>query len=423
MDEVATVRSFNRFYTGVIGVLGDGLLKTPYSLTEARVIFELAQRQDTEVLALRRTLGLDPGYLSRMLARFESDALVERERSPDDARRQIVRLTGRGREVFATLDERSATEIRDLLAGLPGEARTRLLASMRTIQDVLGDRPAPHPEPRGERSAAGSELRGERSAAGSELRGERSAAGSELRGDRSAAGSELRGDRSAPGPELRDERSAAGPELCEDRPGAGSELRGERSAAGLELRGERSAARPELRGERSVAGLELCEDRPGGGLELRGLRPGDLGWVVQRNGVLYDRECGWDRTYEALVARVAADYAANHDPSREDAWIAERNGEPVGCVFCVRKTDRTAQLRLLHVEPEARGLGIGAALIDACLAFAEKAGYEDVVLWTTALQKPAHRLYERAGFRLETEEDPVHRFGDEINGQIWRKAF
>lgn len=300
-EEIDTVRSFNRFYTGVIGVLGEGLVRTPYSLTEARVIFELAQRSATEVLDLRRALELDAGYLSRMLARFEADGLVERERAPGDARRRIVRLTPRGREVFAMLDERSVDEIRELLGGLSDADRARLLAAMRSVHDILGDRP--------------------------------------------------RGD----------------------------------------------------------------------GFVLRELRPGDLGWIVERNGVLYDVECGWDRSYEALIASIVSDYVRHHDPKRENAWIAESGGERAGGVFCVRKTDDVAQLRLLHVEPEARGMGIGAALVGECVRFAAGAGYSEIMLWTTALQRPAHRIYAAAGFVLEEEEPPVERFGDVIHGQVWRK--
>lgn len=301
-EDIGTVRAFNRFYTGVMGVLGEGLVRYPYSLTEARVIFELAQREDAEVLALRRALDLDAGYLSRMLARFEADGLVVRERAAGDARRQIARLTPRGREVFAMLDERTAAEIRGLLDGLPAADRGRLLAAMRTVHGILGDR-----------------------------------------------------------------------------------------------------ARP--------------EDGP----VLRPLRPGDLGWVVERNGALYDEECGWDRTYEALVASVVADYVRDHDPERENAWIAESGGVRVGAVFCVKREEDVAQLRLLHVEPDARGTGVGAALVDACVRFAAEAGYAEIMLWTTALQRAAHRLYERAGFVLEDEEPPVERFGDVVHGQVWRK--
>ncbi|MFI0444174.1 GNAT family N-acetyltransferase [Actinomadura sp. 6N118] len=303
-DEIATVRSFNRFYTGVIGVLGEGLLKTPYSLTEARVIFELAQRDATEVLELRRSLDLDPGYLSRMLARFESDGIVARERSAADARRQVVRLTPHGREVFAMLDDRSVGEIQAMLERLPGEDRRRLVAAMKTIRSVLNE---------------------------------------------------------------------------------------------------------EARSRETYI--------------LRPLRPGELGWVVQRNGALYAEEVGWDRTYEGLVAKIVAGYGEGHDPTCENAWIAEVDGEPVGSVFCMKQDETVAQLRLLHVEPHARGLGIGAALVRECLSFAEKAGYAEIMLWTTALQRPAHRIYRATGFELELEEEPVERFGDVIHGQYWRKKF
>jgi DNA-binding MarR family transcriptional regulator/GNAT superfamily N-acetyltransferase len=300
-EDIGTVRAFNRFYTGVMGVLGEGLVRSPYSLTEARVIFELAQREDAEVLALRRALDLDAGYLSRMLARFEADGLLVRERAAGDARRQIARLTPRGRAVFAMLDERTAAEIRGLLDGLPAADRGRLLAAMRTVHGILGGRPRPD------------------------------------------------------------------------------------------------------------------------GFVLRPLRPGDLGWVVERNGALYDAECGWDRTYEALVASVVAGYVRDHDPERENAWIAEADGVRVGGVFCVKRTDDVAQLRLLHVEPDTRGMGVGAALVDACVRFAAETGYTEIMLWTTALQRPAHRLYEWAGFVLTEEEPPVERFGDVIHGQVWRR--
>ena len=300
--DIGTVREFNRFYTGVIGVLGEGHVKTPYSLTEARVVFELAQREDTEVLALRHALGLDAGYLSRMLARFESDGLVTRERAPGDARRQIVRLTPQGREVFAMLDRRTVAEIRELLDGLPAADRHRLVASMRSIHGILGERPRP------------------------------------------------------------------------------------------------------------------------GDVVLRPLLPGDLGWVVERNGVLYDEECGWDRTYEALVAHVVADYVQHHDPERENAWIAESDGTRLGGVFCVRRTDDVAQLRLLHVEPEARGRGVGATLVGECVRFAAEIGYKEIMLWTTALQRAARRVYEREGFVLDEEEEPAERFGSVVHGQVWRKS-
>jgi DNA-binding MarR family transcriptional regulator/N-acetylglutamate synthase-like GNAT family acetyltransferase len=298
---VAEVRAFNRFYTNVIGVLREGLLESPYSLTEARVIFELAQRDATEVADLRRTLDIDAGYLSRILARFTSDGLVTRERSPEDGRRQVIRLTEQGRAAFRMLDERSAAEVRELLSGLPEEERRRLVSSMETIRTILDDRPRPN------------------------------------------------------------------------------------------------------------------------AFVLRPLRSGDLGWVVHRHGVLYAQEYGWDETFEALVARIVADYVDNHDPKRESAWIAEIDGEPVGCVFCVTKDDRVAQLRLLLVEPSARGLGIGTRLVAECLRFAERTGYEEMVLWTNDVLVDARRIYEREGFEL-VEEEPHTSFGHDLVGQYWSRT-
>jgi DNA-binding MarR family transcriptional regulator/GNAT superfamily N-acetyltransferase len=297
-SSVATVREFNRFYTRVIGVLDEGLLDTPYTLTEARVIFELAQGEQVEVATLRRRLGLDPGYLSRILSRYESDGLIIRSRSTSDARRQVVRLTAAGRSAYKTLDERSARQIQAVLEGLADEEQRRLLAAMSTISDVLGD------------------------------------------------------------------------------------------------------SRREHR------------------VTLRPLRIGDLGWVIGRHGAVYAEEFGWDESFEALVARIVADYAQQHDPRRENAWIAEIDGEPVGCVFCVRKDDDTAQLRILLVEPSARGFGVGTALVDACIEFARQAGYRKVVLWTNSVLESARHIYERAGFKL-LDEQPHHSYGHDLISQWW----
>jgi DNA-binding MarR family transcriptional regulator/GNAT superfamily N-acetyltransferase len=297
-NAVATVREFNRFYTRVIGVLDEGLLDTPYTLTEARVIFELAQGEQVEVVTLRRRLGLDPGYLSRILSRYESDGLIIRSRSTSDARRQVVRLTAAGRSAYKTLDERSARQIEAVLEGLAGEERRRLLDAMATIRDVLGD----------------------------------------------------------------------------------------------------------SRRQRRVM--------------LRPLRIGDLGWVVGRHGVVYAEEYGWDQSFEALVARIVADYGQHHDSQRENAWIAEIDGEAVGCVFCVRKDDETAQLRILLVEPSARGFGVGTALVDACIEFARRAGYQKMVLWTNSVLEAARRIYERAGFKL-LDEQPHHSYGHDLVSQWW----
>jgi len=300
--QVGAVREFNRFYTTVIGVLHEGLLRTPYSLTEARVIFELAQWDATEVAELRRTLGLDAGYLSRMLARFAADGLVTRQPSPTDARRQVIHLTDAGRAAYRTLDERSTAEIETMLSRLTDTDRRRLVGAMRTVEDILGDAPRPP------------------------------------------------------------------------------------------------------------------------GYVLRPPDPGDYGWVVQRHGLRYAEEYGWDATFEALVARVVADYVDRHDPRRDAAWIAEVDGAPAGCVFCVgRDDDRdVAQLRLLLVEPAARGTGIGGRLVEECLRFAKRAGYREIMLWTNDVLTDARRLYERAGFTLR-DQAPHHSFGHDLVGQTWRR--
>ena len=298
LARVATVRSFNRFYTSVIGLLSEGLLETPYTLTEARVMFELAQSDATEVPVLRQTLGLDAGYLSRLLGRLETRGLLKREQSRTDARRQRVRLTAGGRRAFRTLDRRSATEVAELLNKLTDEEQRDLVCAMATIQKLL-----------------------------------------------------------------------EGP-------------------------------------------------RPPQALVLRPPHSGDFGWVVHRHGVNYAQEYGWDETFEALVARIVADFADDRDPRREAAWIAELDGDTVGCVFCVKKEESVAQLRLLLVEPRARGKGVGTRLCDECVRFARSAGYKRLMLWTNDVLEDARRIYERAGFEL-VEEDRHRSFGHDLVGQSW----
>jgi DNA-binding MarR family transcriptional regulator/GNAT superfamily N-acetyltransferase len=297
---VAAVRAFNRFYTNVIGLLRGKYLDTPYSLTEARLLFELGQRDASEVTDLRRVVDIDAGYLSRILGRFEADGLITRQRSTADGRRQVIALTGAGRAAVAGLDARSAAQTRDMLAHVRDEERRGLLESMRLITDVLTQSPRPR------------------------------------------------------------------------------------------------------------------------GYLLRAPRPGDLGWVVQRNGALYAEEFGWDGSYEALVARIVADYGVHRDPAAEAAWIAEVDGAPAGCVFCVREDATTARLRLLLVEPWARGLGIGARLVEEVLRFARGAGYSAVTLWTNDVLAGARRIYERAGFTLD-DETPHHSFGHDLVGQNWSR--
>ncbi|HEX6528039.1 MAG TPA: helix-turn-helix domain-containing GNAT family N-acetyltransferase [Streptosporangiaceae bacterium] len=312
-ESVAQVREFNRFYTNLIGLLRGKYLETPYSLTEARILFELAQRDQasgdqargdaTEVADLRRVVDIDAGYLSRILARFEADGVVTKERSAADGRRQVIRLTGTGREIIAGLDARSARQTADMLAPLHDEDRHRLLDAMRTITEVLTESPAPR------------------------------------------------------------------------------------------------------------------------AYVLRAPQPGDMGWVVQRHGAMYAEEFGWDQTFEALVARLVADYVSNQDRRKEAAWIAEVDGQRAGCVFCVRDNDEdetTARLRMLLVEPWARGLGIGGRLVDEVLRFARNAGYSRIVLWTHDVQADALRLYKRAGFTLDSES-PSHSFGTELVDQTWSR--
>jgi DNA-binding MarR family transcriptional regulator/predicted GNAT family acetyltransferase len=296
---IGTVREFNRVYTNLIGLLHGSYLDSPYSLTEARVLFELAQGGESEISALRGALDIDAGYLSRILARFETDGLITRERSAADARRRVIALTGPGRQAFAELDQRSAADIAGLLGRLTDAEQQRLTAAMGTIRDIV----------------------------------------------------------------------TAGPPAA---------------------------------------------------FVLRAPQPGDFGWVIGRNAALYAQEYGWDASYEALVAQIVADFASRDDPG-EAAWIAELDGSPVGCVFCVRKSESTAQLRLLLVEPRARGRGLGARLVAECLAFARRAGYTEIVLWTNDVLTSARHIYQRAGFEL-IDSDRHHSFGHDLVGQNWRLA-
>jgi DNA-binding MarR family transcriptional regulator/N-acetylglutamate synthase-like GNAT family acetyltransferase len=300
--QVAAVRAFTRCYTAVLGVLDEGLLHTPYSVTEARILFELAQRDETELGGLRRDLRVDAGYMSRIVARLEADGLVTRSRSARDARCQVLTLTDQGRAVFATLDARSAAEVGRLLAAMSEPVRRRVVAAMDVVRTVLAD----------------------------------------------------------------------------ERP---SDVRA---------------------------------------VVLRAPGPGDYGWVVARHGALYADEHGWDAAFEGLVARIVGDYVEHHDPAREAAWIAEVDGEPAGCVFCVARDATTAQLRILLVEPRFRGLGIGTRLVDQCLQFARQAGYRSITLWTNDVLVSARRIYEAAGFTL-VDEEPHHSFGHDLVGQHWAR--
>jgi DNA-binding MarR family transcriptional regulator/N-acetylglutamate synthase-like GNAT family acetyltransferase len=297
---IEAVRRFNRFYTRQIGVLQEGLLHSPFSLTEARVLYELAHREKPTAAELGKELGIDAGYLSRILRGFRKGKLLEKRPSAADGRQSLLQLTETGREAFAALDARSRSEIGSMLRVLPAADQRRLVGSMHAIEGVLG----------------------------------------------------ARGGGSAP-------------------------------------------------------------------YLLRTHQPGDMGWVVQRHGLLYAQEYGWDEKFEALVAGIVARFLERFNAKRERCWIAERNGENAGSVFLVRQSKTVARLRLLLVEPEARGCGIGGRLVDECVRFARQAGYRTIALWTNDVLDAARHLYEKAGFQ-RVRREPHHSFGHDLVGETWK---
>ena len=295
---VELFRAFSRSWTEVIGLLDPGLLETDHSLTEARVIFELAHRDRWERSALRDRLAIDASFLTRVLARLEDKGLVVSSQSTDDGRALVIELTPQGTATFKVLNQRSIDQVTDLIAPLTEDQRRSLVESMGIVRNLL-------------------------------------------------------------------------------RPEGSS---------------------------RSV--------------QLRGLQPGDMGWVVSRHGAIYADEYGWDADFEALVARIVADYRRDFRPGRDNAWIAELDGSRAGCVFCVERSPDTAQLRILLVEPWARGNGIGGRLVGECIGFARSAGYDKMMLWTNDVLVSARRIYEFAGFRL-VDEGRHHNFGHDLVGQNW----
>ena len=296
---IEAVRRFNRFYTTQIGVLHKGYLESPFSLTEVRVLYELAHREKTTASELARELGLDAGYLSRILRGFKKRGLIDRKTSEGDGRQSLLWLTAKGQEVFAPLNARAHDDIGAMLGRLSSVEQGRLIGAIRTIEELLGATPEP-----------------------------------------------------------------------------------------------------------KVPFL------------LRPHQPGDMGWVVHRHGVLYAQEYAWDEQFEALVAEIVAKFIQHYDPKRERCWIAEREGEVVGSVFLVKQSDTVAKLRLLLVEPKARGLGIGKRLVAECVRFARQVGYRKITLWTNSVLHAARRIYEGAGFRL-VHEEPHHSFGHDLVGETW----
>lgn len=301
-ERINAIRQFNRLFTRRIGVLREGLLHSPYSLTEARILFELGQGGQVTATQLGRELGLDAGYVSRILTRFEQQQLLEKVRSEHDGRQFFLNLTATGCEAFALLNQRSHDEVADMLRELSEEDQQCLLGAMHTIEDILTH--------------------------------------------------------------------------------------------------------------------DFTFSEP---FVLRPHEPGDMGWVAHRHGVLYAQEYGWNEHFEALVAQIVSDFITQYDSERERCWIAEMHGEIIGSVFLVQSSDTVAKLRLLLVEPEARGLGLGTRLVEECIRFARRRGYQKIMLWTNSVLVAARHIYAKAGFKLVAEE-AHHSFGHDLVGETWEMS-
>jgi DNA-binding MarR family transcriptional regulator/GNAT superfamily N-acetyltransferase len=299
---IADVRQFNRFYTRTIGVLGNGLLGGEYPLTELRVLYEIANGEDVTAADLVRTIGMDFGYLSRILAQFEKRGWLKRERSEDDARKSHLLLTAKGRKAFAGVNQQARDEVAKLLEPLPWHQQLQLQAHLRQVQSLLSPQPAT----------------------------------------------------------------------------------------------------PAVR--------------------LRTHRAGDMGWIIQRHGALYEKEYAFNSDFEALVAEICARFLREFDAATERCWIAELGDVPVGTIMLVRGTEGMAKLRLLLVEDNARGYGVGKLLVTECVGFAREAGYKGVTLWTQSNLMAARRLYDGAGFKLERSE-PHNSFGQSLVGETWTLLF
>jgi DNA-binding MarR family transcriptional regulator/GNAT superfamily N-acetyltransferase len=299
--QISAVRAFNRFYTRKLGVLDQQLLKSAFSLSEARVLYELATRDDLAAKEIGIELGLDPGYLSRIVQNFDEKGLITRKPLPSDRRQYRLSLTARGRQAFEKLNRTSHDEIGAMLATLSRHEGKRLVEAMAEIERLLGD-------------------------------------------------------------------ASISP-------------------------------RPAI---------------------LRDPRPGDMGWVVQSHGALYASEYGFDTSFEALVAEIAAKFLTSFDASRERCWIADIDGAPVGSVFLVRHSDDVAKLRLLLVDPAGRGQGLGTRLVAECLGFARACGYRKITLWTQSILVAARKIYQDAGF-VPVASEPHRSFGQSLIGETWER--
>lgn len=293
------MRRFSRFYTRKIGVLEEGYNGTELSLSEARVIYELAQREGATASVLVEALGVNPGYVSRMVKGLAARGLVARSPAPDDARQQNLQLTEAGQETFAALNARSRNDMLRLVGDLTAAQQKRLIRAMSEIETLL--------------------------------------------------------------------------------------------SADAEERA------PYI---------------------LRPHQPGDLGWAVQQHGMLYAQQFGWDASFEGMAAEVAAKFLRDFDPVRERAWIAEKDGENIGCVFLVKQSEDVAKLRMLLVHPKARGLGLGKRLVEECIRFARAKGYKKITLWTNDILTTARHIYEKAGFKLVASEAHFS-FGHHMVGETW----
>ena len=302
-SQIDLVRRFNRFYTRAIGVLHEGWQDGPFSLTEARVLYELAHREKSTATILRNSLDLDAGYVSRMLSSFEKRGLVRKTPSENDGRQTLLALTDKGRQQFAALESRTVEQVRGMLEKLSASQQCRLLAGMQTIENIL-----------------------------------------------------------APADQSRSAESSS--------------------------------------------------------YLLRPHQAGDMGWVVHRQGVLYAQEYGYDEEFEALAAEVVAQFVQHYDDRRERCWIAEKDREVVGSVFLVSKSQTIAQLRLLYVEPAARGLGIGSRLVAECVRFARQTGYKKMILWTQSELDAARHVYKKAGFH-NVKRKPHHSFSRDLVAETW----